>query len=199
MTEESRKLIEQLTAVRFDYQPKMQTLAQRTGALGIVNLFALASHTLTAVTGTLAIVSIARLGANGEWAGLGLRDQVRRLAELAVQVSASVERLVGMALVDLHSLHLDSPTAVESESIRELMTTGEIYRASLSAASVDTANMARRQGIWGRSSRPACAPLALAEPCAELDQAQEDVRALVAQVIELELAVELFGGGWAVE
>ncbi|WP_409835453.1 hypothetical protein [Acidovorax sp.] len=199
MTEETRKLIEQLTAVRFDYLPNMQTLAQRTGALGIVNLFALASHTLTAVTGTLAIVSIARLGTDGEWAGLGLRDQVRHLAELAVQVSASVERLIGLALVDLQRLHIDSPTAEERENIHELMTTGEIYRASLSTVSVETANMARRQGLWGRISRPACVQPALVEPCWELDQAQEDVRAVVAQIIELELALEQFGGGWAVE
>lgn len=199
MTEESRKLIDQLTAVRFDYQPKVETLAQRTGALGIVNLYALASHTLTVVTGTLAIVSVARLGADGDWAGLGLRDQVRRLAELAVQVSASVERLMGMALVDLYSLRIGSSSIAETENIQELIQTGEAYRTSLSTVSLETANMARRQGNWGRQSRPARAPLSLTEPCAELEQAREDVRALVAQVIELELAVEQFGEGWAVE
>ncbi|MDP3230061.1 MAG: hypothetical protein Q8N13_19100 [Acidovorax sp.] len=196
MTEEAKKLVQQLTAVRFEYLPKVETLAQRTGALGIVNLFALASHTLTAMTGTLAVVSTARLGANGDWHSSSLGRQVQRLAELGVQVSASVERLVGMALVDLQAIHTTSHDAMERENIQDILTNGQVYMESLSTVAVETADIARRQGVWGRR-RPYVPPSQTsAQPCTELDQARESVRTLIAQIIELELGVEQFGGRW---
>lgn len=195
MTEEAKKLVQQLTAVRFEYIPKIETVAQRTGALGIVNLFALASHTLTAMTGTLAIVSTARLGASGDWHNSSLRSQVQRLAELGVQVSASVERLVGMALVDLQAMHTASHDAMERENIQEILTNGQIYLESLSTVAVETADIARRQGIWG--GHPHLPPLPTsAQSCPEFDQARESVRTLIGQIIELELGVEQFGGRW---
>ena len=193
MTEEARKLVHQLTAVRFEYIPRVETPAQRMGALGIVNLFALASHTLTAMTGTLAVVSIARLGANGEWHHSSLVSEVQRLAELGVQVSASVERLVGMALVDLQAMHANSRDPMERENIQEILTNGQVYMESLSAVAVETADIARRQGIWGRR-RPNSLPSP--QSCSELDQARESVRTLIGQIIELELGVEQFGGRW---
>lgn len=64
MTEESPRLIQELFARQFDYLPKVESPEQRKGPLGIVNLFALASHMLTAMSGTLAIVSVDRFGAN---------------------------------------------------------------------------------------------------------------------------------------
>lgn len=196
MTEEARKLVQQLTAERFEYHPKVETQAQRTGALGIVNLFALASHSLTAMTGTLAVVSIARLGPNGDWHGSSLCSEVQRLAQLGVQVSASVERLVGMALVDLQALHTTNPDAMERENIQEILTNGQIYMESLSTVAVETADIARRQGIWGRH-RPYSPPsIPPASACPELNKARESVRSLIGQIIELELGVEQFGGRW---
>jgi hypothetical protein len=196
MTQEFTKLIRQISASRFDYLSKANSPEERTGALGIVTLFALASHTLTTMTGTLAIVSVDHFGVNGGWHGSRLCAQVQRLAELSVQVSSSVERLVGMALVDLHALHVSGQDAVERENIEEIMTTGRIYMESLSNVSVETANLARRQGIWGRRPAMSQPSLPSAEFSPELAQAEESVRRLIGQIIELELGVEQFGGRW---
>lgn len=199
MTEESTKLIQQLIARRWEYLPKVESPEQRTGALGIVNLFALASHMLTAMSGTLAIVSVDGDAAEGEWSDSSRCDQVQRLVDLAVQTSASLTRLLGMALVALQSEQITSQSAAERESILEVMATGYIYMESLSAVSLETTNMARWRGVWGRDSRVPRSPQASQQPDPERDRARESVRALIAQIIDLGLRAELFGGTWSMD
>ena len=199
MTEESTKLIQQLIARRWEYLPKVESPEQRTGALGIVNLFALASHMLTAMSGTLAIVSVDGDAAEGEWSDSSRCDQVQRLVDLAVQTSASLTRLLGMALVALQSEQITSQSAAERESILEVMATGYIYMESLSAVSLETTNMARWRGVWGLDSRVPRSPQSSQQPDPERDRARESVRALIAQIIDLGLRAELFGGTWSMD
>jgi len=199
MTEESTKLIQQLIARRWEYLPKVESPEQRTGALGIVNLFALASHMLTAMSGTLAIVSVDGDGAEGEWSDSSRCDQVQRLVDLAVQTSASLTRLLGMAMVALQSEQITSHSAAERESILEVMATGYIYMESLSAVSLETTNMARWRGVWGRDGHVPRSPQSSQQPDPERDRARESVRALIAQIIDLGLRAELFGGTWSMD
>ncbi|MFN7154943.1 MAG: hypothetical protein ACK4OE_14765 [Acidovorax sp.] len=197
MTEESTKLIQQLIARRWEYLPKVESPEQRTGALGIVNLFALASHMLTAMSGTLAIVSVDGDGAEGEWSDTGLCDQVQRLVDLAVQTSASLTRLIGMAMVALQSEKIATQSVIERESIQEIMAMCYAYRQSLSAVSLETTNMARWRGVWGRDGHVPRSPQSSQQPDPERDRARESVRALIAQIIDLGLRAELFGGTWS--
>lgn len=197
MTEESTKLIQQLVARRWEYLPTVESPEQRTGALGIVNLFALTSHMLTALSGTLAIVSVDGDGAEGEWSDTGLCDQVQRLVDLAVQTSASLTRLIGMAMVALQSEKIASQSVIERESIQEVVAMGYAYRQSLSAVSLETTNIARWRGVWGRDSRVPHSPQSSRQPDPERDRARESVRALIAQIIDLGLRAELFGGTWS--
>ena len=200
MTEESKKLIQQLIARRFEYIPMVVSPEQRTGALGIVNLFTLASHMLTAMAGTLAIVSIDRDGSAGPWSDTSLGNQVQRLVDLAVQTSASLACLIGVAMVSLQSELITSESASERASIEEVMATGHVYRESLNAVSLETTNMARWRGIWGRETQVST-PSSLSSPSPQPDpalaQAKESVRALTAQIIALGLRAELFGGSWS--
>lgn len=196
MTEESKKLIQQLIARRFEYIPVVTSPEQRTGALGIVNLFTLASHMLTAMAGTLAIVSIDRDGSAGPW-DTSLGNQVQRLVDLAVQTSASLARLIGVAMVALQSELITSESASERASIEEVVATGHVYRESLSAVSLETTNMARWRGIWGRETQVSSPSPPSPQPDPALAQARESVRALIAQIIALGLRAELFGGSWS--
>lgn len=198
MTEESPRLIQELFARQFDYLPKVESPEQRKGPLGIVNLFALASHMLTAMSGTLAIVSVDRFGANRAGCDAGLNDQVHRLVDLSVQTSASLTRLIGVVMVALQSEQITSPSAAERESIQEVMTTGYIYIESLNAVSLETTNMARWRGVWGRNvGRPLRAAQSTQTNDPEGDKARHSVRTLTAQIMELGLRAELYDGAWS--
>lgn len=198
MTEESTKLIQQLMARRFDDLPAVQSPEQRKGALGIVNLFALASHMLTAMSGTLAIVSVEKDVA-GDWHAAGACDEVHRLVDLAVQTSASLTRLLGMAMVALHSEQITTRSATERHSIQQLVATGYLYVESLNAVSLEATNMARWRGLWGRGGYAHCPLVPSQQFDPERDRARESVRTLIAQIIELGLRAELFDGTWAME
>lgn len=198
MTEESPRLIQELFARQFDYLPKVESPEQRKGPLGIVNLFALASHMLTAMSGTLAIVSVDRFGANLAGCDAGLNDQVHRLVDLSVQTSASLTRLIGVVMVALQSEQITSLSAAERESIQEVMTTGYIYIESLNAVSLETTNMARWRGVWGRNvGRPFRAAQSTQTNDPEGDKARHSVRTLTAQIMELGLRAELYDGTWS--
>ncbi|MBL7090688.1 hypothetical protein [Acidovorax sp.] len=198
MTDESPRLIQELFAQQFDYLPKVESPEQRKGPRGIVNLFALASHMLAAMSGTLAIVSVDRFGANRARGDAGLYDQVHRLVDLSVQTSSSLTRLIGMAMSALQSEQISSASVAERESIQQVMATGYIYIDALNAVSLETTNMARWRGVWGRDAGRAHRPAQSPQPNdPEGDKARQSVRMLVAQVMELGLRAELYDGTWS--
>ncbi len=199
MTEDASKLIQQMILRRFEYLPKVDTPEQRKGALGIVNLFALASHMLTAMSGTLAIVSIDRGGIEGQRRDPGLHRQIHRLVYLAVQTSASLTRLIGIAMAMLHSEQITTQSATEREGIQEVMAMGYIYMESLDAVSLETTNVARWRKVWGSGDSVPPGPLSV-QPCdPEADKARQSVDTLIAQIIDLGLRAELFDGAWSME
>lgn len=200
MTEESAQLIQQLVAHEFEFFPKVESPEQRKGILGIVNLFALASHVLTAMTGTLAIISVDKDGEQGVWDDAGLHDQVHRLVDLSVQTSASMARLIGMAMMRLQSELIISQSMRERESIRELMTAGYTYIESLNAVSLETTNMARWRGVWGRKGgRARCSQRLSQTIDPDLDKDTQSVRTLISQILELGLRAELYEGTWSMD
>ncbi len=200
MTEESPQLIQELFARQFDYLPKVASPEQRKGTLGIVNLFALASHMLTAMSGTLAIVSVEGFGTNRTGGDACLYDQVRRLVDLSVQTSSSLTRLIGLTMSALQSEQITSPSADERESIRQVMTTGYIYIDALNAVSLETTNMARWRGVWGRDVSRAHRPAQSTQRNdPEGDKARQSVRTLIAQIMELGLRAELYDGTWSMD
>ena len=198
MTDESTQLIQELFTRQFDYLPKVESPEQRKGTLGIVNLFALASHMLTAMSGTLAIVSVDGFGANRAGEDSVLHDLVHRLVDLSVQTSSSLNRLIGMTMLALQSEQITTPCAAQRESIRQVMTTGYIYIDALNAVALETTNMARWRGVWGRKATRAHRPAQLAQhPDPEGDKARQSVRTLIAQIVELGLRAELYDGNWS--
>lgn len=198
MTDESTQLIQELFTRRFDHLPKVQSPEQRQGTLGIVNLFALASHTLTAMSCTLAIVSVDGFGANRADGDAGLHEQVHRLVDLSVQTSSTLTRLIGMTMLALQSEQITTPCVAERESIRQVMTTGYIYIDALNAVALETTNMARWRGVWGRKATRAHRPAQLPQPHdTEGDKVRQLVRTLIAQIVELGLRAELYDGTWS--
>lgn len=78
------------------------------------------------------------------------------------------------------------------------MTTGYIYIESLNAVSLETTNMARWRGVWGRNvGRPLRAAQSTQTNDPEGDKAGQSVRTLTAQIMELGLRAELYDGTWS--
>ena len=83
-------------------------------------------------------------------------------------------------------------------SIQQVMATGYIYIDALNAVSLETTNMARWRGVWGRDAGRAHRPAQSPQPNdPEGDKARQSVRMLVAQVMELGLRAELYDGTWS--